>query len=73
MNNILEYKGYTAKIEYSVEDNILFGEIDDITDLVNFESTNTEGIVSEFQSAVDDYLAFCKEVGKEPAKPFKTL
>ena len=73
MSNILEYKGYTAKIECSVEDNVLFGKIDDITDLVNFESADMEGIVQEFHSAVDDYIDFCKEVGKEPNKPFKGL
>ena len=27
MNNILEYKGYYTKIEYSVEDHVFYGVI----------------------------------------------
>lgn len=71
MKNILEYKGYYAKVEYSSEDKVLFGKIEGINDLVNFESESTEGIEKEFQDAVDDYLEFCKEVGKEPDKVYK--
>ena len=47
-----EYKGYRARLEDGI------GKIDGIGDLVCFED--------DFHEAVDDYLAFCKEVGKEP-------
>lgn len=71
MENTLSYKGYFANVEYIAEDKILFGKIEGISDLVTFESTNAEKIEQEFQSAVDDYLAFCKEVGKSPEKAYK--
>lgn len=67
----LEYKGYWTNIEYSVEDKVLYGKIEGIDDLVTFESENAEDIEREFHSAVDDYLAFCKEVGKDPNKAYK--
>ncbi|HCW22894.1 MAG TPA: toxin-antitoxin system HicB family antitoxin [Lachnospiraceae bacterium] len=69
--NILEYKGYYTKIEYNVEDRVLYGKIEGIRDLVNFESDNAADIENEFHAAVDDYLEFCKEVGKEPDKEYK--
>ena len=31
MANIIEYKGYQAKIEYSSEDKVFFGKVLDIT------------------------------------------
>lgn len=71
MKNILKYKGYLAKIEYDSEDMILCGKIEGITDLVDFYSETAEGIKSEFEKAVDDYLQFCIEHGKDPEKPFK--
>ncbi len=71
MNNILTYKGYVAKVEFSSEDLRLFGKIEGIRDLVTFESTSAEAIEQEFRNAVDDYLVYCAEVGKEPDKPFK--
>ena len=70
MKNILEYKGYFAKIEYSVEDHVLYGKIEGIKDLVNFESDSVENIEKEFQCAVDDYLELCHELGQEPDKTY---
>lgn len=69
--NILEYKGYYTKIEYSAKDRVLFGKIEGIRDLVNFESENIADIEKEFHLAVDDYLAFCEEIGQEPEKTYK--
>lgn len=70
MNNILEYKGYFTKVEYSAEDNILFGKIEGIRDLVTFECENVKDLEKEFHEAVDDYLAFCADLGKEPNKTY---
>ena len=70
-NNILEYKGYHAKVEFDAEALILRGKIEGINDLVNFESADINEIRKEFESAVDDYLEFCKEVGKDPDKEYK--
>ena len=47
MKNILQYKGYFTKIEYSVEDRLLYGKIEGIKDLVNFESESVEEIEQE--------------------------
>ena len=69
--NVLEYKGYYTEIEYSVEDNVLFGKIEAINDLVTFDSESANGIEKSFHEAVDDYLDFCAEVGKKPDKAFK--
>ena len=72
-SNILEYKGYYTKIEYSAEDKVLYGKIEGIKDLVNFESESPERVEEEFHLAVDDYLAFCKDLGKAPEKPYKGM
>lgn len=67
----LTYKGYFAEIHYSEEDKVLFGKIEGIADLVNFESESAKDIEGEFHKAVDEYLEYCKEVGKSPDKPYK--
>lgn len=68
--NILKYKNYFTKIEYSAEDQVLYGKIEGIKDLVNFESEDLNGIEQAFHDAVDDYLVFCKELGQEPDKVY---
>lgn len=70
MKNVLEYKGYLTRIEYSVEDRVLYGKIEGIKDLVNFESDSIDKIEYEFHCAVDDYLEMCKELGESPDKAY---
>lgn len=60
----IEYRGYHTYVRYSVADKVLYGKIEDIKDLVNFESESATEIENEFHKAVDDYIAFCREVGK---------
>ena len=69
--NYLEYKGYYTRIEFSPEDKVLFGKIEGINDLVNFESDSANEIENEFHAAVDDYLEFCSDAGLIPDKPYK--
>ena len=73
MNNILEYKGYYTKIEYSVEDQVLYGKIEGIKDLVNFECETPGDVEKEFHTAVDDYLAMCADLGLSPDKPYRGM
>lgn len=70
-SNIFEYKGYHTKIEFDAVDLVLRGKIEGISDLVNFECESMQEIENEFHTAVDDYLAFCEEVGKTPEKEYK--
>ena len=71
MKNVLEYKGYFTRIEYSVEDQVLHGRIEGIQDLVNFECERADEAESAFHEAVDDYLAYCEDLGKQPEKPYR--
>lgn len=71
MNNILEYKGYHTKVKLDAENKILYGKIEGIRNLVNFECDKIQSLEIEFHAAVDDYLAFCKEAGKEPDKEYR--
>ena len=70
-NNRLTYKGYFTEIHYSEEDKILFGKVEGISDIINFESESSKEIEEEFHKAVDDYLKLCKELGKSPERAYK--
>ena len=70
-NSILEYRGYHTSIEFDAATFTLRGKIEGIDDYVDFESDNLAGIEKEFHDAVDEYLEFCKEVGKDPDKEYK--
>lgn len=66
----MKYKGYVGHVKYDESAKIFFGRVIDIEDLVTFEGTSVEEIEQAFRDSVDDYLEFCKELGKEPNKPY---
>jgi predicted HicB family RNase H-like nuclease len=40
-----------------------------VNDLITYEGDTVAELVEQFNGAVDDYLAHCREVGKQPDKP----
>ncbi len=71
MSNTMEYKGYTGSVEYSAEDNLLFGRLVGIRDRILFDGEDVKTLRKNFEGAVNEYLAFCEAEGKTPDKPFK--
>jgi predicted HicB family RNase H-like nuclease len=71
MNDILEYKGYYASVHFSSEDDVFYGKLLGIDDLVNFEGASVKELRKNFYDAVNDYLATCKEIGKDPNRTYK--
>lgn len=66
----MSYRGYAARIEFDAEDEVFAGRIAGIRDVVGFHADNVEDLKAAFHEAVDDYLATCEAVGKEPQKPY---
>lgn len=71
MNDLLQYKGYYASIHFSAEDDIFFGKVLGIDDLINFEGASVKELRKAFYEAVDDYIKTCAKIGKEPNKTYK--
>lgn len=67
----LEYKGYTGTIEYSKEDQLLFGKVIGIRGLLSYEGSTGTELEDEFKAVIDEYLEDCKKDGSKPEKPFK--
>ena len=72
-SDLLHYKGYSARPVYSAEDRVFYGKVLGISDLVDFQSESAKDLENEFHKAVDDYLAFCAEIGKQPQKEYSGL
>ena len=65
----MEYKGYTALIQYSTEDGCFIGKVIGISDQIIFDATSLDEICKTFEADVDSYLQYCQEKGREPNKP----
>ncbi len=71
MKNIMHYKGYIGSVEFSEGDGLFFGKVQGIRALISYEGTNAKELVSDFHSAVDDYLDLCKSENKSPEAAYK--
>lgn len=71
MNNNLEYKGYLGSVEYSKEDDCLYGKVIGIKGLISYEGDSLTQLKEDFQNAVDDYLEMCEKKKIQPEKAFK--
>lgn len=66
MNNTMNYKGYTANIEYSAEDQCFIGHLTGITDIVGFHGESINELRQSFEEAVNDYIETCDKLNKAP-------
>jgi predicted HicB family RNase H-like nuclease len=64
--NILEYKGYSACIEFDAEDEVYVGHIAGIRGGIGFHADRVDQLRTAFHEAVDDYIETCARIGKEP-------
>lgn len=68
--NMMEFKGFAARVEYSEEDGCFIGHIAGIRDVIGFHGESVTELRAAFQEAVEDYLATCEKLGREPNKPY---
>ncbi len=71
MNDLLEYKKFYGSVNYSAEDDVFYGKIEDINDLISYEGESVDEIKHAFYDAVDDYIETCRQIGKEPEKSYR--
>lgn len=62
---VKDYKGFSAFVEFGEDCQSFVGHINlHNGDFVSFESKTENDIQKEFERAVDDYLDFLNEVGR---------
>ncbi len=71
MKDVLVYKDYIGSVHFNANDEVFFGKIEGIDDLVSFEGDSVIELKKAFEEAVNDYLEICKEYGKKTDKSYK--
>lgn len=67
--NTMKYMGYTARMDYDAEDNILVGKVLGIEDIIVFHAESVREFQAAFQAAIDDYIVACEKLKQKPEKP----
>lgn len=69
INETLGYRNFTGSIEVDPEDGMLHGQVLFIRDTITYEGWTYPELKSDFERAIDEYLALCERRGMEPKKP----
>lgn len=67
--NGMNYKGYTARIEFDPRDSIFWGKVLGTEDSITFEGDTVVKLTQDFHNAIDNYLKDCAATGRAPQKP----
>ena len=67
---MLEHKGYIGHVEFDEEAEIFHGEVINTRDVITFQGKSIKELKKAFVDSVEDYLAFCKERGESPERPY---
>jgi len=66
----MKYKDYHGQVNYDEEAKLFHGEVVGLRDVITFQGTSVDELEQAFKDSVDEYLDFCKELGRSPEKPF---
>ncbi len=67
--NKMNFKSYTAQIEFDDEDRIFVGRLVGIEDIVVFHGSTVDELETAFHESVEHYLAVSKRTGIPANKP----
>jgi predicted HicB family RNase H-like nuclease len=71
MKDVLIYKDYIGSVHFNADDEVFFGKIEGVEDLITFEGNSVLEVKGAFEEAVNDYIELCKENGKKLEKSYK--
>ncbi|UEM21060.1 type II toxin-antitoxin system HicB family antitoxin [Skermanella mucosa] len=65
----LNYNGYQGSVTF--EDGSLVIRLLHIDDVITAQCESVQEVRKSFEALVDDYVETCRELGREPNRPFK--
>lgn len=68
--NRMTHDGYEATVAYDEDAELFHGEVMNLRDVITFQGRSVEELKRAFAESVADYLAFCRQRGEEPEKPY---
>ena len=67
---MIEHKGYVGAFEFDPEIDAFHGTVINTNDVITFYGASVAELRKEMRKSIEEYLAFCREQGREPEKPF---
>lgn len=69
MLNTMKYRGYIARIEFEPALSVFSGTALGMTEAISFHGASVDELRSDFEFAIDHYIAECGRTGIKPERP----
>ncbi len=66
----MEYKEFKARVQYSPDDEVFFGRLIGIDDIVTFEGRTVRELKKAMKEAVEFHIEVCEKTGRAMKKPY---
>ena len=66
----MHHEGYVATIELDEDAGLFHGEVINTGDVLTFQGRTFDDLRTAFAGTIADYVAWCRERGKEPERPY---
>ncbi|MDR1356188.1 MAG: type II toxin-antitoxin system HicB family antitoxin [Tannerellaceae bacterium] len=61
MKDVLTYKGFIGSVHFLSDDNVFFGKVEGINDLITFEGETVKELTDAFHYMVDEHITDCEK------------
>jgi len=61
VNDVLTYKGFIGSVHFSAEDDVFFGKVEGINDLITFEGGSVKELKNAFHYVIDEHIKDCEK------------
>jgi len=68
--NVIKYKGFIGTVNYASEDEVFYGKVEGINDLITFEAESVKELKEAFYYMVDAHIVDCKAENKPLQKSY---
>ena len=69
--DVLTYKGFVGSVHFSTEDDVFFGKVEGINDLITFEGDSVKELKNAFHYVIDEHIRDCERENIPKEKSYK--
>jgi predicted HicB family RNase H-like nuclease len=69
--DVLTYKGFIGSVHFSAADDLFFGKVEGIDDLISFEGTSVQELKNAFHYVIDEHIKDCERENIPAQKSYK--
>ena len=69
--DVLTYRGFIGSVRFSAQDDVFFGKVEGINDLITFEGNSVKELKDAFYFVVDEHIRDCENENIPAEKRFK--